>query len=51
MNYPIGYRDRLDTAVTFFVLGGLAGMIVAFASCSAPSEVMDSSGHCVEHCR
>jgi hypothetical protein len=45
------YRDRKDTAVTFYGLGLLVGMVVGFASCSPPTEVLDGSGHCVENCR
>jgi len=33
------YRDRKDTAVTFFLLGCLVGLIVGLASCEPTDSV------------
>ena len=45
------YRDRKDTAATFFILGLLSGLIMGFAACTPPPEIIDSrTGICVANC-
>lgn len=43
--------SRRDIAVMAYCAGLLTGLLVAFASCSPATEVLDGNGVCIENCR
>lgn len=42
--------SRTDLAVLAYCAGLLTGLITAFASCSPPTQVLDSNGNCIANC-